>query len=177
MAFRVWAPERRPYPWSSRLAATTRLPPSRDGYFSGTIARRRAGTRYRFRLEQDQRFIPTRRRASSRTARTGRRRSSTRTLPLDATATGPASGSRARSIYEMHVGTFTPRGHLGRRGEKLPLPGELGHHVDRDDAGRRFPGRFGWGYDGVDLFAPTRLYGTPGRSAAFVDRPTRSGSA
>ena len=26
-----------------------------------------------------------------------------------------------------------------------------------------FPGRFGWGYDGVDLFAPTRLYGTPGR--------------
>ena len=24
-----------------------------------------------------------------------------------------------------------------------------------------FPGDFGWGYDGVDLFAPTRLYGTP----------------
>ena len=24
-----------------------------------------------------------------------------------------------------------------------------------------FAGGFGWGYDGVDLFAPTRLYGTP----------------
>ena len=33
-----------------------------------------------------------------------------------------------------------------------------------------FPGRFGWGYDGVDLFAPTRLYGTPDDLRAFVDR-------
>lgn len=24
-----------------------------------------------------------------------------------------------------------------------------------------FPGRFGWGYDGVFVYAPTRLYGTP----------------
>ncbi|HSU41034.1 MAG TPA: DUF3459 domain-containing protein, partial [Polyangiaceae bacterium] len=33
-----------------------------------------------------------------------------------------------------------------------------------------FPGRFGWGYDGVDLFAPTRLYGGPDDFRAFVDR-------
>ena len=33
-----------------------------------------------------------------------------------------------------------------------------------------FPGRFGWGYDGVDLFAPTRLYGTPDDFRRFVDR-------
>ena len=32
-----------------------------------------------------------------------------------------------------------------------------------------FPGRFGWGYDGVDLFAPTRLYGTPDDLRRFVD--------
>jgi maltooligosyltrehalose trehalohydrolase len=32
-----------------------------------------------------------------------------------------------------------------------------------------FPGRFGWGYDGVDLFAPTRLYGTPDDLRIFVD--------
>ena len=24
-----------------------------------------------------------------------------------------------------------------------------------------FAGRFGWGYDAVDLYAPTRLYGSP----------------
>jgi maltooligosyltrehalose trehalohydrolase len=33
-----------------------------------------------------------------------------------------------------------------------------------------FPGRFGWGYDGVDLFAPTRLYGHPDDFRRFVDR-------
>ena len=32
-----------------------------------------------------------------------------------------------------------------------------------------FPGRFGWGYDGVDLFAPTRLYGAPDDFRRFVD--------
>jgi maltooligosyltrehalose trehalohydrolase len=33
-----------------------------------------------------------------------------------------------------------------------------------------FPGRFGWGYDGVDLFAPSHLYGTPDDLRAFIDR-------
>jgi maltooligosyltrehalose trehalohydrolase len=33
-----------------------------------------------------------------------------------------------------------------------------------------FPGRFGWGYDGVFPFAPTRLYGEPDDLRAFVDR-------
>lgn len=32
-----------------------------------------------------------------------------------------------------------------------------------------FPGRFGWGYDGVDPWAPTRLYGSPDDFRAFVD--------
>ena len=33
-----------------------------------------------------------------------------------------------------------------------------------------FPGRFGWGYDGVDLYAPAHIYGTPDDLRAFVDR-------
>ena len=33
-----------------------------------------------------------------------------------------------------------------------------------------FPGRFGWGYDGVFPYAPTHLYGTPDDFRAFVDR-------
>jgi maltooligosyltrehalose trehalohydrolase len=32
-----------------------------------------------------------------------------------------------------------------------------------------FAGEFGWGYDGVDLFAPTRLYGTPDDLRRFID--------
>ncbi len=32
-----------------------------------------------------------------------------------------------------------------------------------------FEGRFGWGYDGVDLYAPTHLYGVPDDLRRFVD--------
>ncbi|MGE0260511.1 MAG: alpha-amylase family glycosyl hydrolase, partial [Alphaproteobacteria bacterium] len=40
-----------------------------------------------------------------------------------------------------------------------------------------FPGRFGWGYDGVNLFAPTRLYGRPDDFRRFVDRAHAHGVA
>src|SRR5712675_3349683 len=40
-----------------------------------------------------------------------------------------------------------------------------------------FPGRFGWGYDGVNLFAPTRLYGRPMDFRRFVDRAHALGIA
>src|SRR5207245_2199043 len=33
-----------------------------------------------------------------------------------------------------------------------------------------FPGKFGWGYDGVDLFAPYHHYGSPDDFRRFVDR-------
>ena len=38
-----------------------------------------------------------------------------------------------------------------------------------------FTGQFGWGYDGVDLFAPTRLYGGPDDFRRFVDRAHAAG--
>src|SRR4029079_17361019 len=38
-----------------------------------------------------------------------------------------------------------------------------------------FPGRFGLGYDGVNLFAPTRLYGTPQELRSFVNRAHQVG--
>ena len=62
----------------------------------------------------------------------------------------------------MHIGTFTPEGNLGGGDTRSSTElADARHHVIRDHAGGRFPGRFGWGYDGVDLFAPTRLYGAP----------------
>jgi maltooligosyltrehalose trehalohydrolase len=38
-----------------------------------------------------------------------------------------------------------------------------------------FPGRFGWGYDGVNLFASTRLYGPPDDFRRFVDAAHAAG--
>ena len=40
-----------------------------------------------------------------------------------------------------------------------------------------FAGGFGWGYDGVNLFAPSRLYGRPADLRAFVDAAHRLGLA
>lgn len=83
------------------------------------------------------------------------------------------SGFRALSlnqaiIYELHVGTFTPEGTYAAAQMKLPYLCELGvTHVELMPLAT-FPGYRGWGYDGVDLFAPFPAYGTPAELAAFV---------
>jgi maltooligosyltrehalose trehalohydrolase len=72
-------------------------------------------------------------------------------------------------IYELHVGTFTPEGTYAGAQAKLSHLVELGiTHVELMPLAT-FPGRRGWGYDGVDLFAPFPGYGTPQELAAFVD--------
>jgi len=73
-------------------------------------------------------------------------------------------------ISEIHIGTFTPEGTWAAAAEKLPLLKDAGISVIEMMPVAEFPGRFGWGYDGVLLFAPTRLYGTPDDLRRFVDR-------
>jgi maltooligosyltrehalose trehalohydrolase len=71
-------------------------------------------------------------------------------------------------IYELHVGTFTPEGTYAAAQMKLPHLCELGvTHVELMPLAT-FPGQRGWGYDGVDLFAPFPAYGTPAELLAFV---------
>jgi maltooligosyltrehalose trehalohydrolase len=71
-------------------------------------------------------------------------------------------------IYELHIGTFTPEGTYAAAQAKLPHLGELGvTHVELMPLAT-FPGRRGWGYDGVDLYAPFPAYGTPQQLASFV---------
>ena len=71
-------------------------------------------------------------------------------------------------IYELHLGTFTPEGTYAAAQGKLPYLADLGvTHLELMPLAT-FPGRRGWGYDGVDLFAPFPAYGTPLQLAAFV---------
>jgi maltooligosyltrehalose trehalohydrolase len=72
-------------------------------------------------------------------------------------------------LYELHVGTFTQEGTWQAAAKKLPHLLELGVSVVEVMPVAEFPGRFGWGYDGVFLFAPTRLYGTPDDFRHFVN--------
>jgi maltooligosyltrehalose trehalohydrolase len=72
-------------------------------------------------------------------------------------------------IYEMHVGTFTPAGTYAAARERLGHLVDLGiTHVELMPLAS-FPGRHGWGYDGVDLYAPLPAYGTPAELASFID--------
>jgi maltooligosyltrehalose trehalohydrolase len=72
-------------------------------------------------------------------------------------------------IYEMHIGTFTREGTWRAAAEELAELARIGVTVIEMMPIADFPGEFGWGYDGVDLFAPCRLYGTPDDLRAFVD--------
>ena len=61
----------------------------------------------------------------------------------------------------MHIGTFTKPGTWRSAEDELPHLAETGVTVLEIMPVAEFPGRFGWGYDGVQWFAPTRIYGSP----------------
>ena len=64
-------------------------------------------------------------------------------------------------IYELHIGTFTPEGTFDSAIERLDYLAKLGvTHVEIMPVAA-FPGDFGWGYDGVALFAVAEQYGGP----------------
>jgi maltooligosyltrehalose trehalohydrolase len=72
-------------------------------------------------------------------------------------------------IYELHIGTFTASGTFEAAIEKLDHLSALGvTHVEIMPV-NEFSGTRGWGYDGVDLFAPHHAYGGPIALKRFVD--------
>jgi maltooligosyltrehalose trehalohydrolase len=82
----------------------------------------------------------------------------------------PGVKLKGQIIYEMHIGTFTKEGTWRAAVEELAELARIGITVIEMMPIADFPGKFGWGYDGVDLFAPTHLYGTPDDLRAFVNR-------
>lgn len=72
-------------------------------------------------------------------------------------------------IYELHVGAFTEEGTFRAAIDRLPELCELGITAIEVMPVAQSPGRWNWGYDGVDLFAVRNTYGTPNDFKAFVD--------
>lgn len=72
-------------------------------------------------------------------------------------------------FYELHIGTFTSAGTFRSAMERLDYLVDLGiTHIDLMPV-NEFSGDWGWGYDGVDIFAPHHAYGTPNDLKQFVD--------
>jgi malto-oligosyltrehalose trehalohydrolase len=72
-------------------------------------------------------------------------------------------------IYELHVGTFTPRGTFRSAIEKLGHLVSLGVTAIEIMPVADFPGGRNWGYDGVLLYAPDSSYGRPEDLKALVE--------
>ncbi|MQY07307.1 malto-oligosyltrehalose trehalohydrolase [Actinomadura macrotermitis] len=72
-------------------------------------------------------------------------------------------------LYELHIGTFTPEGTFDAAIERLDHLVSLGVDAVEILPVAAFPGRHGWGYDGVHLWAPHEPYGGPDGLKRFVD--------
>lgn len=169
--FRVWAPRRQ------RVEAVCETPtveivelaPEGDGWFAGSATLAGPGTRYRFRLDGQvvvadpaSRFQPEGPHGPSEVVDPGS------FVWNDAAWRGLEREGQV--MYELHVGTFTREGTWSAAARELPSLAALGVTAVEVMPVADFVGRFGWGYDGVHWFAPTRLYGRPDEFRRFVDR-------
>jgi maltooligosyltrehalose trehalohydrolase len=83
----------------------------------------------------------------------------------------------AAVVYELHVGTFTPEGTFDAVIGRIPHLVDLGvTHVELMPVAE-FPGERGWGYDGVNIYAPHHAYGGPEGLKRLVDALHRAGLA
>lgn len=84
---------------------------------------------------------------------------------------GVASGAGVlgRVVYELHVGTFTEAGTFDAAVERLDHLVRLGVDVVEVMPVAAFPETWGWGYDGVSLYAVQQSYGGPAAFQRFVD--------
>ena len=80
-------------------------------------------------------------------------------------------------LYELHVGTFTERGTYAGVRERLADLASLGVTAIELMPVAAFPGRRGWGYDGVALYAPFAPYGEPDELRRLVDEAHGAGLA
>ena len=176
--FRVWAPRHREVAVvleDGRGAALAEfpLPAEPEGYFSALVGTATAGMLYRYRLGvMGDRFADP----ASRFQPFGPDGPSQIVDPAaftwnDASWTGVSIERQV--LYEMHVGTFTEEGTWRAALEHLPALADLGITIVEMMPVAEFAGQRGWGYDGVDLFAPSHLYGMPDDLRRFVDEAHR----
>ena len=172
--FRVWAPRRKRVElviWEAGEdpRKQVELLAEEDGYFAA-FAEVEVGTRYAFRLDEEDSVYPD---PASKRQPDGPHGPSEVVNPCtyawqDLDWTGVSI--KGQVIYEMHVGTFTNEGTWAAAALELHRLADLGVTLIEMMPVAEFAGHFGWGYDGVNLFAPTRLYGAPDDLRRFVDK-------
>jgi maltooligosyltrehalose trehalohydrolase len=166
-SFRVWADSRKTVSVVTNQTEHV-LDPEGDGYFQGHIPTVGEGDLYWFALDGEGPFPDP----ASRFQPQGPHGPSQIANPdkfewIDRSWAGIKLPGQV--IYEMHIGTFTPAGTWRSAISELPALAQLGITLVEVMPVAEFRGSFGWGYDGVGLFAPTRNYGSPDDFRSFVN--------
>ena len=174
--FRVWAPKAKKLSVElikrtddqEPVVASHSLERNTSGVFSGTANDCPAGTLYRYKLDGNMgrpdprsRFQPFGVHGPSQVVDPDSFKWS------DGSWAGVAK--RDLVIYEMHVGSFTLEGNYTSAIERLDELVQLGITAIEVLPLSQTPGRWNWGYDGVNYFAPRNTFGTPDELKAFVD--------
>lgn len=168
--FRVWAPGKKSIVVvfeNGTKPVKMNLEPS--GLFEAFAPRVSAGTLYRYELDGGEaypdpasRFQPNGPHGSSQVI-------DSQSFPWT-DKDWPGLKLKGQVLYEMHIGTFTQGGTWESAAEKLEYLRDTGITVLEVMPVADFPGRFGWGYDGVQPYAPASIYGAPDDMRSFVDR-------
>ncbi len=174
--FKVWAPRAKnvdvkvggqKYP----------LVPTDGGWWEGEVEGAGAGTDYVFLLDGKDQPVPDPRSAFQPQGVNGPSRVVDHATFRWTDSSWHARPLQSAIIYELHVGTFTPEGTCDAAATKIGHLKELGiTHVELLPFAE-FPGTNGWGYDGVDIFAPHAAYGGPDGLKRFVDACHAAGLA
>ena len=171
--FRVWGPAAK----KITLVASARseqvkvvMTPEPDGYHACHLPGLIPGALYQFQIDNDETLYPD---PASRYQPFGphgpsRLENDVHFEWSDARWQGLSNVNNI--IYEMHVGTFTQEGTFLAAARELTELAELGITVIELMPVNEFDGNFGWGYDGVALFAPYHAYGTPDDLRHFINR-------
>ncbi len=174
--FRVWAPGRERLAVLLEGKAAAQMEKDQDGYWSCFAEGAKAGDRYRLQLDGGESYPDP----ASRFQPDGPHGASEIVDPAAfAWSAGeqcwPGASLEAQVLYELHIGTFTAEGTYRAAERELPRLAALGITVLELMPLAQFAGGRGWGYDGVDLWAPHNTYGTPDELRHFVDAAHASG--
>jgi maltooligosyltrehalose trehalohydrolase len=152
------------------------MQPVGDGFFELLVPDTSAGQRYWYRIKSGLRADP-----ASRWQPEGPIGPSavvdSRTFRWTDDAWRGAPLPHSHVLYEMHLGTYTREGTWAAARERLTPLADVGVTTIEVMPIAEFAGDFGWGYDGVQLFAPSHLYGTPDDVRRFVNTAHELGLA
>ncbi|TWO72894.1 malto-oligosyltrehalose trehalohydrolase [Caenimonas sedimenti] len=175
---RLWAPAAKSaeVAWGRAAGAVTELVPAQPaggGWWECDLPLANAGELYQWRIDGEL-AVPD---PASRANPQGPHAPSQLVDPLDFPWDEDWAGRpwHETVLYELHLGTFTPEGTFLAAAGRLQELADLGVTAIELMPVSAFPGRFGWGYDGVLPFAPHPAYGTPAELKYLVQAAHRLG--